>query len=425
MATRYWLGSATVVRDQLRWTVAGTWVAGDTITFTINNKALMLTVGTTVTIDQILADLVDMINGADANGDETRSALGTAVGEFANIAASANTTTDKITLLGDAYGRPMGTVTATKSSTSGTITSDGTGTIAASSPNHFSTAANWSGNAVPVDSDDVVFDNKAVASCLYGLTPASLTPATLTITNGFRYSIGLPAVNASQSVSFDEHLSTYLVLDGATTTIIDAPNANKIKIDFGSTLSAIVVRNTGQTDEPNTPPCLIKANVNTSTLTVEGGRVGVNYEPKTTGSLASVFVNGQSPTVDIGNTTTLPILNVSSGTVTCESTVTTIKVTGGSLSYSGGTVTTLTIDGGVFTQVGTGTVTTCYLVGGTLDCSVNSRARTITNFSMYAKTALLDPLGTITFTNGIDLFCKPQDVVLDLPSRKTYSLSDV
>jgi hypothetical protein len=426
MTTCIWLGAGNVTREQLRWEITGTWAAADTASFTINGKTLTLTVGTTYTVDQVGADLEDMINGADANSDEGRSALGSAVGEFANLTASYSASANKITLTGDDTGRPIGTVTvASTTAGDGTITADATGTVAAVSPNHFSNAQNWSGG-VPADNDDVVFDNNAVASCLYDLSPSSLTPTSLTVTRGFRYSIGLPEVNSGSGVTFDEHLATYLTIDGCATVIIDAANANKIKLNTGATIAGFQVRSTGQTDEPNVPPVLLKVNKNTSTLSVQGGSVGVNYEPKTTGSLASVSVNGQSPSVEIGDTTTLVTLNVSSGTVTSNSAVTTINQSGGSIVLNAGAVTTLNCDGGFFSNRGAGTITTLYLNGGTLDCSSNSTGRAITNTIVYAKSAIKDPLGSINFgANGFDLYCKPQDVILDLPARRTYVISAV
>jgi hypothetical protein len=414
-----------VVRGLDDWYVHGTFATGDTIEFKINNKALKLTVGTTTTVDQILADLVDMVNGDDANGTETRSALGPDVGEWANLTASANTTTDHLTFTGDELGRPIGTVTVSVSSAAGQV--DSHTTTAETSPNHFSNAANWSGNAVPVDGDDVVFDHQAVSDCLYGLSPVSLTPATLTVTDGFTYAIGLSEVNTSMGVSFDEWSDTYLTVDGSTLCNINAASAGKIKIDFGSTVSTIIVQSSGQTDEPNVPPVLIRANRNTTTLTVQGGIVGVNYETKVTGSLDVISVIGDATVVSIGNSTTLVTLNVDSATVDTSSSCTNLYVAGGVVTYnSSGTITAAKIDGGTLVHVNTGTITTLTLLGGTLDCSLNNRARSITNTLVYAKSSILDPLGSVAFgANGFDLYCRPSDVTLNLPSKRKYVVSVV
>jgi hypothetical protein len=49
-----------------------------------------------------------------------------------------------------------------------------------------------------------------------------------------------------------------------------------------------------------------------------------------------------------------------------------------------------------------GTITTLNLgVGAVFDKSTDPRTMTITNIAMYPNSTLLDPLGTITFSNGV------------------------
>lgn len=423
--TRAWLGKAIPVREVWTISITGTWLTSETASITINGKTLTLTVGTTATVDQIGADIVDMINGAAANSDESRSALGTAVGEFTGLTAAYVAADDNITITGPEDGRPCGTISVADTSTSGALAVDGsTYTVAGDGPYHFSNASNWS-TGVPVDGDHIVFDHRAASSLKYGLSPSSLTPASLTITSGFRYGIGLSEINKEiASYPYNEHQSTYLTLDGCTTVNIDASGAQGIKLNFGATASAIVVSNTGSTTESNVPPLLIKANKDTTTLTVTGGSVGLNYEPTTAGEIATAYVGGiGSPQLEIGNATTLATLKFASGKVVNNSAVTTVVGTGGTYEHKGGAITTVTLDSCTLTLASTGTITTLNAYNATIDASKDIRPRTITNTNLYARTVLKDPSGSITFTTGYKLYCKPTEVQLDLPINKTYTLS--
>lgn len=430
MAVRYWLGAAIAVPEVYTISIAGTWAASETVYLELNGKRLTLTVGSTATIDQIGADLADMINGESANGDETRSALGTAVGEWALVTAAYDSSADNLTLTGQSDGRPIGTLTVGETSSSGTFTVDNSGdpTTAGTGPHHFDDVDNWSGDTVPVDSDTIVFDHQASAALKYALTPASLTPASLKVTNGFRYSIGLPAVNSTNaSLLFDEFLATYLTIDGATAATIDGSGASHIKIDFGNTASAITVENTGTSPQTQVPAVLVKANHSSSTLTVVAGSVGLNFEQGVSGQVSTIYMGGASavPRLQVGDSVTIATVYQSSGEVRNRSTPTTIQVAGGTYYHFGSGITTINLDHATLVLMSTGGCTTINSDGGIIDATQSPSARTFTNTNIYAGTQIKDPRGSLTFTNGLDLYCKPTQVTLDLPPRKTYTISAI
>lgn len=423
MTIRYWLGAAVPIPEVQTITIALTWAAADKATVTINGKTLTLTVGTDSATTDVAAALAAMIAGQAAIDDETRSALGTSVGEFLKVTAVASAST--VVLTGPANGQPIGTVTVGK-----TVAGDGTivlaVTTAGQGPYNFDTAANWTGAAVPVNADGIVFDHQAVSSCKFGLSQTDLELISVTISEGFRFGIGLPAVNTDNArYSHNEHLPTYLSLKTATAVSINAPRSTGIKLNTGSAASAIIVGATGQEMEPNASAAQLKCNHASSTLSVSGGSVGLG-EDNVAGEVASVSVSGRSQVV-IGNAITVATINVYDGIVTAnQAAATTINCLGGSLRHNGsGTVATANVGPGTLIVGGGGTYTAVHMSSGQIDCSQDPRAKVFTNFNIYGKATFKDPAGIVTMTNGMKCHQKIGDIALDLPARRTVTLSAI
>ncbi|NLX55074.1 MAG: hypothetical protein GXY58_08170 [Planctomycetaceae bacterium] len=424
--TRYWLGAAIPVPEVKSYEFTGTWVEGETASITINGKTLTLTAGTTVTVEQMASDMVDMINGAGANQNEGRSALGSAIGEFAPLTASSDAGVVLIT--GAADGRPIGTVTVGDASTDGAfsastpeVVTTGTG------PNYADNIHNWSGDAVPIAGDTIVFDHHATAGPKFNMAMA-IAPAAIHVTDGFRYSIGLPQVNRDTAAHpFDEHLPTYMTFTSCADVRINAVNAASIRLDFGAAASGITVEGTGRSSETGVPALLIKANHASNALNVVNGDVGVCVETGTVGALGTLSVGGQgAPSVKTGSGVALASVTVNSGSLIARSAITTLVVNGGSVEQIGAAIgtTTLTINGGSFFPRSSGTHANVNQSAGTIDCTRDCQTRTVTNYYMYGG-ALKDPNGTLTLTNGLRIYPKLSAVSLDLPPIRKYTLGAV
>ena len=277
-----------------------------------------------------------------------------------------------------------------------------------------------------MNADDVVFDHQAVSSCKYNLTKTSLTLASLTVTDGFPHTIGLPEVNTDNGrYPHDEHLPTYLALSAATAVNINGPRSRGIKIDTGSAASTINVSATGQELESGIAPFSVKANHATSVLNVTGGTVGLN-DDASAGQVASVSASGRC-SVTIGSGVTVATITANSGTVTAkQAAATTINCLGGTIRHEGGgTVTTANVGPGSLIVAGGGTYTTVNLSSGTVDASQDSRAKTFTNFNVYGKATFKDPAGIVTLTNGMDVYQNIQDLTLELPARRTFTIAGI
>lgn len=414
------------------WTISitGTWVEDDTCYLELNGKQLVLTVGTAVTIADIGAALVAMINGNAAVGTESRSALGSSVGEFARVTASYVAADANLVITGQSDGRPIGTLSVDSTgSAAGTIAIDGgTFSTAGTGPNDWDNADNWSADTAPVNTDSVVCDHQASSAIKYNLDQTSLTLASLIITNGFRHSIGLSEINRdSANVPYDENLTTFLSLAAATVMNIDGSGGGSIKIDCAATDSTTTVTGSGSSVDANMPAIQLNLNNAGADLNVLGGDVGVCLTSGTAGNLATLTCGGsQQSRLTIGDTVTLAAGTVSAGKVIINGSITTLTVEGGECEQRGaGTIGTLNLNRGTFTDISIGTITALYQNGGVYDRSKDNRGKTISAYVVYARSTIKDPFGTITASAGFDFYPRLQDLTIDFPTRKKYTLAAV
>jgi len=440
MTTKYWVGGAVTIEEQWTVTFTGTFVQNDTVSITVNNKTLTLTLAdaSRLSLANVATDFAAMINGNSANGSETRSALGSEVGEFATWSAAASGATVVIT--GDDDGRPMGTLTVSDYETStGTSPDTGTGgadmTIAKTrsgvGPYTWDVASNWSSNAVPGAGDDVIFDYRAANGVKYNLDQSSVTVDNIYVRDSYKYGIGLPAVNTdTATLPYGEHLTQYLTLDGVGSgsgvVKVDNPMGSSIKIDAGDTATDLIVYGTGSSVDDAIPACDLKVNHASAELHVLGGDVGLCTADGATGEVSAITMGrGSGATLTIGGSPTVPTIDLSGGTLRTKASHATINQSGGTLHQLNNTLTTLNLNGGTAKIYSNSTITTVNMTDGTLDFSVDSRTKTVTNMNMYALGAIKDPQGVVTWTNGLDVYGTINDVTLDFPARRTWSLSTI
>ena len=441
MATRRWQGGALPVPQKETITIGGTWVAADTLTVTCNGRSIVLTIGTTVTTTQIATELAAALGS-------TSTALGAAYSvtergpniaefrEFVSGETVPEASGSTVVLIGKTKGKPY-TITVAKSSTSGTVST--ATTISASGPNHFTTAANWSGGSVPVDSDDIVIDAGNV-DILYGLAQSAVSPASITITQGYTGRIGLPDTNQDDAgYPYAEYRDKYLALgtsaDAVTQALTigggDGPGSPRIKIDSGSGQCNLVVLNSGTPEILGTPAILWKGTHVSNTATINRGSVGIAFFASETSAVMTCrigYVNNQQSdaSVRIGSGVTLTTLTQTGSVLYTSCAVTTSTQTGGSWYHLSGVAVTVTINGGYCSYQSTGTLTTLVLASGELDFRADARARTITNCDLFAGATFRDPAGTVTFTNGLDLNRTDlQGVVLQIPQNKRLTFGSV
>lgn len=373
-----WLGRAKAVAQVRTHTVGGTAANGQVYTVTINGKSISYTADGSSTNNSIAAALQALLDAST-------------ITEFALLTWTVNSAI--ITSTHDTAGVPRTITTA----------ADGTGTFvsatttAATGPNHWSDATNWSGGAVPVSTDSV--DIGIPVDILYGLDQNAVTLTALTIRASFTAKIGLPRINA---LNYTEDLDTYLKISATTVKIGvgDGNGSGRVKINFGSVQTTVEVRKTGTAIETGIPSVVLLGTHASNAIDCQSGSTGTSIFPLdvSTWLTAKIATNA---TFVFGEGVTLGTLS-GEGTVRGSSSLTTWTQNGGSWTLNGAsTVTTMTVaPGAVAYYNSSGTVTTAN-IGGTVDCSGDASARTFTTTTILPGGSLSDPFSSITHTNKI------------------------
>ena len=423
MSTIRWRGDAPSVAMVDTYAVGGTWAAADTITFTLNGKSLVLTLGATsaASVAAVVAAMVAAWNGAAVTADETRSVLGTAITEFKDATASGTTT--PFTLTAATAGVPFGPVTITKSSVSGTIGSV-THATANSGPNDVGLAANYSGGALPINGDTLDIEN-TTSSLLYHLDALSgVTLAALYVNASFTGQIGLPKVNAK---GYYEYRPDYLEV-GATSVYVgrggSGTGSGRLKIATGAVQTTLYLDGTGNTVETGVPALLWTGTHASNALYATKGSLGLAFFAGETATLATMDVGFQTNrngdvTIQAGTGLSWTTLNQTGGSVTLASGGTTVSQTGGTLVEREGNLTTANVkdDRGsqpTFVYNGAGTIGTLNAAGKvTIDLSQSQRACIISAANLYGPVKWVDPYGNSRTTLSAGLVLQQTGLGMD------------
>lgn len=416
MASIRWIGRAQAIAQVNTVTMAGAgdWVTGDTVTLTINDKALVVTVGASLTDADVAITVKEAWENetlTDTTASYTPADGGQDIIEHSLITATVSG--DVVTLTADTPGVPF-TLTVTET-TSGDETATGAVATAATGPNHWDNADNWSTGSVPTTGDDLFFDNSDV-SVLWALGQSSVDPASITIYQSYTGDIGLPKTNPAGYV---EYFGDYLEID-VNTLVIGRDNgtgSGRIKIDSGSNTTAIIVENTGNPAESDLEAFLWKGSDVSNSIEVHNGSVaaaafgGESATLNTTRVVGGSFRGGEgfAAGTDLTNT---------AGTVSLVSNVGTLVSDGGQVEIGGSaTITTATITGGRLVWNSSGTITTVTNGGGrdesVIDASGNNSSSTFTNYTQKARARLIDPLRTVTKTNDVVIGDDVSEVITD------------
>lgn len=280
---------------------------------------------------------------------------------------------------------PVGTIASTVSPMSQSTTT------ASSGPNDWDVATNWSTNTVP-ETGDTVYISETDVSILYGLDQSAFTLAALHIDQTFTGSIGLPRTNTDGTTSYYEYRDSYLKI-GATLLNIgdkDGDGSDRIKIDLGSVQSTVLITDSGESPDGNTPPILLLGTHASNVINVNRGTVGVAYYPtevSTIATLKQAFFDdaADDTTVYLGSGVTIGAIVKSGGVIDINSSTTTISQSGGTLNIHDGAHPALTIvDGDCnYNSTGTGVIS----IGGTgvLNFNQDRRSKTITSITKNSE----------------------------------------
>lgn len=407
MATKIWRGDSPAIAQVDILTIGGTLEVGDLLIATINGKAFSHSATSTT-----------LATAATAFAAAWNALSASAYPEFAEITAAA-TSGGALTLTADTAGKPFTVTASTTESNGGAADSQTfarTASVANSGPNCADVTTNWSGGT-PVDGDDVVI-GAGSSSILYGLDLSSVTPASISISQGFTGKIGLPEVNKDLATSpYYEYRETYLKFgnSGDATNIAvsigsgDGSGSQRLKLDTGSSQATINVLNSGSPESTGAKAIYWKGTHASNSLTVSKGSIGVAALAGESATLLTLNVGYKTNVAgdcDVllgsGVTLTDATIKQSGGSLTTNSATSgtaTITQTDGKLTLNSGGQVGLSVLGGECIYNSTGTLGGAPVVSGNghLNFSQDLRSKAVTNaVEVYGPNARVsDPFKTV------------------------------
>jgi len=442
MAIIDFIANAVRVPQIVTRAIGGTWLSNETITCTINGKDLVITVGTPVTTTDVAALIAAAINATDRLDAATGSSNvgGQAIPEVSEIIASSDAAVLTLTTRNSSdFGVPF-TITFATDSASGTIGSE-TVVQAATGPNHWDNADNWSGGNVPADDDVVQFRDSNV-DCSYGL-PDDSREVLLILYNSWTGELGLPKVrNFGSAKAYFEYRQRYLRLDdagsGATMTHVigRGPGEGPRLVNIRQSVLATTfeINNNRQQSiqgEQYVHNLIAPAG---ATFRVARGSVQGGNQDAATAAVTAVNISGieqQISGIDVDisqNATASLTVNQVGGRLTLSQTSWSsngITMRGGEIVKRCPCPSMIWADGTIFDE-GTGTVVAGTMNNGAvLDVSRGSGALTITNITRHPGSAIKDPAKRITHSNAVVTTGKIADVLRndDYGYGRSYQIS--
>ncbi len=282
----------------------------------------------------------------------------------------------------------------------GTPTFTAVNTVAATSANDVGNTADYSGAALPVNSDTLIVDSQS-PSLLYNASALSgVTLTLLDIRGSFTGAAGLPVANP---LGYREYLPTQFTVS-ATTIKVGAgggQGSGRLRLNVGSVQTALQVFATGSSLDSGVEALQFAGSSTSNTLDISGGTVGIAPYGGDAGKFSTITISAGS--VHCYESSVIVSVTQSGGAVQLDSGFSgSYVMSGGSATIIGAiTSTALTIGNGtvVLGNV-SGTVTTITLnPGGTLDLSQDVSAFTATGVVLNGGT-VIDPANRMTVTNG-------------------------
>lgn len=411
MAIVRWRGDAPAISQVVRATPANVEV-GDVFQLSIGGKLVAYTAAA-ATVADVCAGLAAAWNASP-------------VAEHAEVTAA--DMTSYVQLTGDRPGTPFTLIASmANGGASNTQTLLLTTTRAASGPNDWNTAANWSTGAVPASGDDAHIESGS-SSILYGLAQSGVSLASLSIAQSYTGAIGLARVNPA---GYLEYRDSYLAIGAAQVNIGQGEGAGsgRIRLDTGAGATTLDIANSGAAAEAGSAAIDWLGSSAANVIHLARGSLSVAAGAGQTAAIGTLGVGYRGnpagdATARIGAGVTLGALAQSGGQVFLSAGATSIHQQGGELRQLAGGVGTLQIDAGTLYYQSTGAIGVAH-VGerGVLDFSRDLRARTVSECHLYGGARLLDPFATATFSTGIQLHrASLASVTLDLGVDRTLEV---
>ena len=322
-----------------------------------------------------------------------------------------------ITFTADVAEVPF-TVSGSVAGGTGTIGSY-TATTAATGPHTLDNPINWSGEAVPANSDVIYFKDSAIVVA-WGLAGLTTTGHTLIVEQTYTGKIGLDRAGVATSADGQttdtgapEYRATYMQIECAVLDIGvhdgtgDPGGSGRLKIDNDrAAASETTVHRTGAAgSEIGKPPVQLLAANASANVNVRSGLVGIGVSaPGETSTVGNV--NIQRGGVFLGDGVTVTNITQHEGSSVVNigaATLTKLLVHGGTITVNGDqAITTIEVTGGAVICNTTGTITTVTHQGGEIDYTQSPAARTVTTHQLYRGATVRTDDDVVTITNLLE-----------------------
>lgn len=373
MAKLIAIGAAQAISQVDTVTMTGTFAATETVTIKVDAASVTYTCGGSETVSTVAAALLALCQASsDARFKEI------------TWTAAAGVVTATST-----PGVPV-TITASDTAASGAATK--ASVSAATGPHHWDNAENWSTGAVPTTADEVFIQDSAIA-LRYGL-PTSLTLGKFVHDRG---ELGLPERSAS---GYDEYRPTRAVFTCLDCTFGTGPDVGPAlsRVDLASGASIVAVY--GSKSRRDSSAIDILCNNAAAEINAIAGQVSIAAAGDETSQAATIRIGAQASAI-IGNGVTVASI-YSSGNTQVNCPATTLTVDGGTTTTLGSeVVTNFLVRGGTLIHKSDGTVTAATVGPGRIDLSRDMRTKTITTLTLKKDGSYLDPYNIGTLTNFV------------------------
>jgi len=380
MATKIWLGGASTTAQVDTLTVGGTIESDDVFTITMTAED-----GSTTAVT---------VDGGDHGGNAgsvVDALLAACQASTHPLFTAVNWTEPTSTTLratAKVAGVPFYLSVSTTEAGGGTAdlqTFTRAATTANSGPSDFATAANWSGASVPVDGDDIIFQD-SVWPVLYGLRQNTVDPASVRRGESMRADVG-------------DRVKGYQLILGSITDVFIRGGGGVFRLSGGKT--NVYIEGTSQDND-----AVVLQGVSTNVY-ISGPSVRGQIRFTANATITNLDMHQTGPTarltVDAGNTAPT-LLRMGTGRIDWSgSTITTLTQTGGYFVLNGSAAaTTVNVHAGTLDDRSSGTIGTLNVVGGTVTVKNNyATSQTITTLNQIAGTTdLRNGLSNITVTNN-------------------------
>jgi hypothetical protein len=208
--------------------------------------------------------------------------------------------------------------------------------------------------------------------------------------------------------------------------------SNLINLRHSTLTCSVIVYATGTPQITGTKALNIACTANTSTISILKGSVMIGAQDGVAPDWASISIGHTSSQsldadVDASNShTSSTVITINGGSVLLGSTSTaTITVNGGTIRVENqsGTVTAISIFGGIVQWANGGTITAFVLQGGGLDLSYGTDEVVITDGQIHAGSTFRDPYRRRNIGNTVEVKCELDDATIELGASDANPVS--